>query len=549
MSSARESAVGRAAEQSRHVRGFLTPRRALILLLFFFAALAPRLYGGLWFGVDMDGPGTFRIVNYDEGGSCRAILGGRPYSTFTGRQILALASALGHAPPAEAFLPNGWRSYCHSRPLIMLQRVYAAVAGALTVVLLGLLALMMWPEESRLAWTSCALLAFSNLHVAQSHWGTADAPQVFFVMLFTVVLAYGLVSGRRWPTLLSPLFLVAAIWTKWYVFAALAYAALLVRHTLSRRVLWALAGVGGALAVVVLATSANELIEVFHRRSYLLWGSETSTFGSGYGHIGTWRRWIRNGLNLPLVHLVGIGIPACLFAWNGIVHALRERENRALWLLQAPACAYALYMLVLGPVTYYRHYLPLFPTVVLLCSLGLWRSAWASRRWFLVFFFAYPLLLTLDSEWDYRFDTRRDLRPWFASIPDVPVLTSYYVVPPPRTGRVDPFRMQHYIELGPAYLRSAAYVILSENWYDTAFANELNGPLVRRPEWLIKTRPEDAVAFRRILAGRDPNLELVAEFDLFHATPEMWLHHRFYGTFQLFVGDLKIYAVRHGGAP
>jgi len=109
--------------------------------------------------------------------------------------------------------------------------------------------------------------------------------------------------------------------------------------------------------------------------------------------------------------------------------------------------------------------------------------------------------------------------------------------------------MEHYIEIGPPYLWSAAYVILSENWYDTAFANELNGPLVRRPEWLIKTRPENVVAFRRILAGRDPNLELVAEFDLFHATPEMWLHHRFYGTFQLFVGDLKIYAVRHGGAP
>ena len=54
------------------------PRWAVALLAFFALSLALRLYGGLSFGVDLDGPGTFQMINYDEGGSCRAVSRIRP---------------------------------------------------------------------------------------------------------------------------------------------------------------------------------------------------------------------------------------------------------------------------------------------------------------------------------------------------------------------------------------------------------------------------------------------------------------------------------------
>jgi hypothetical protein len=49
--------------------------------------------------------------------------------------------------------------------------------------------------------------------------------------------------------------------------------------------------------------------------------------------------------------------------------------------------------------------------------------------------------------------------------------------------------------------------------------------------------------YRRILSGRDANLELEAEFNLTHIMPEFLVHRLFYGSFQLFIGDLKIYRI------
>ena len=505
----------------------------------FALALVLRLYGQD-FGADLDGPGTFRIVNFDEGGSCHAILGDFNYPRFLGYQMLWIADLQGVTPQPAA---RGAKAACHTRAMIAIQRGYSAVAGALSVVLLGLLALLMWPQRPAIAWTACALLGAANLHVAHSHWGTADVPQVFFTLLFTVTLALG-IRGRSNALLwLSPILLIGAIWTKWYFFAVFAYAALLpgldLRSSTVRTAAVALAA--GLIAVCVFAW--QPIVEQFENFSHLLWGRAESPFGTGYANIGTWRRWIRNAINLPLVHIVGLGLPATLLAFHGARRALGDRANRKLWLLQAPALVYACYMFALGPVTYYRHYLPLFPTVALLAAFGFWESRFANRRWLLAAFAAYPLLLTLDSERAYANDPRRAMRAWYGEHADARVLTSYYVVPPGGFGSAALFQMDRYLRDPRRYLASVDFVVLSENWYDTAFANELNGPIVGNPEGLIKTKPEYTVAYRRILSGTDPNLTLDAEFDLHHATPEFLLHRSFYGSFQLFIGDLKVYRV------
>jgi hypothetical protein len=518
----------------------------LILFAFFALSLVPRLYGGLTFGADLDGPGTFTTINYDEAGGCRAVLGRFVYPSFIGHQTLAIAKLLGQSPPAPPINNRQARGYCYSRPLTVIHRSYSAVTGALTVVLVGLLALMMWPARPQIAWTACTLLGFSNLHVAQSHWGTADAPQVFFIYLFTTVLVYGLVSEKRWPLFLSPLFLIGAVWAKWYVFAVCAYVAILPQLDLKRN-WWKYAlGLAVVVALAVRAIGWGEITDVITRRSYLLWGNETGRFGTSYGNIGTWRRWIRNATNLPIVHIVGLGLPACLFVWNGLKHAWSERANRLAWLAHAPALAYVAYMLVLGTVTYYRHYLPLFPTVCLLAALGLWESRWSTSKLFLAFFLLYPILLTVDSEYSYRADPRRELRSWYAAQGGDPRTYFTYYTQPPRSARnASLFNIDGYLRYGARYLDAKDYLILSENWYDTSYPNEMNGPIAWKAEWLIKTKPEYVVAYRRILSGQDPKLEPETEFNLNHFMPEFLVHRFFYGSFQLFVGDIKIYRIIH----
>jgi hypothetical protein len=120
---------------------------------------------------------------------------------------------------------------------------------------------------------------------------------------------------------------------------------------------------------------------------------------------------------------------------------------------------------------------------------------------------------------------------------------TFYVVPPRSAKHTALLNMDTYLRYGERYLREADYVILSENWYFKAYPNEQNGPLVWNPEWAIKTKPEYVVAYRRILSGEDPNLELARELNLAHFTPEFLVHRYFYGSFQLFIGDLKIYRV------
>ena len=90
----------------------------------------------------------------------------------------------------------------------------------------------------------------------------------------------------------------------------------------------------------------------------------------------------------------------------------------------------------------------------------------------------------------------------------------------------------------------AHFEVLSENWYDTAFANELNGPVVDNLDLLVKTTPEYATFYRQVLAGVHPYLEPHDEYLLSHFMPELRLHRHWYGNFQLFVGDIKVFRVR-----
>ena len=142
---------------------------------------------------------------------------------------------------------------------------------------------------------------------------------------------------------------------------------------------------------------------------------------------------------------------------------------------------------------------------------------------------------------DYHLDPRVELRSWFDKHQGDPVFVSFYVNPPP--GSNTALFQPEYAYGEGAELLGADYLLLSENWYDTAFANELNGPIVSRLDRLVKTTPERALFYRQVLAGEHPLLRPDGEMNLHHFMPELLLHRLFYGNFQLFVGDLRVFRV------
>jgi hypothetical protein len=567
-------------------------------LALFVLALLPRLYSAQTLGWDWDAPGSFTLVNFDEGGSCRAYLKGFPYSTFIGRQTTAIADLLGAGPDRDIVGdPRAVKSYCHSPAHILVARSYSAVAGALTVVMIAVLGLLLVPGQPAVAWTAGSLLALSGFHISESHSGTVDAPSVFFIYAFLALMVFAVVRQSARGLWLSPLLLVPAIWTKYWVFAPFAYLALVPgrvwayvgRGMSARRMVAVLAG-----TIVLAALFTNSEFQQaqlyplgalyyllipwrrIHLPMALLWlsvpvlaylllqvelihtyttGTATTAFGNGYADIG-WHKLLRNLVNIPAVLIVGIGLPACLFIPRGLRYVAQltaasesdsdentdETAGRG-WLCLAPLLVFALYMASVAPVTYYRHYLALIPVACLLAACGLWASNWSARRWFMILFFAWPALLAVDFVLDYHRDPRIELRQWYASHGNPRVFASFYVNPPPASRGNSPLFRPEYAEGDAATLRHARYLVLSENWYDTAFANELNGPLTGEPGRLVKTTPAHARFYRDALAGRHPYLELEQVLPVHNFMPELWLHSRLYGTFQLFVGDIRIWRV------
>lgn len=560
-------------------------RKLLWLAALFLLALLPRLYSAQTLGWDWDSPGSFSLVNFDEGGSCRAALQGFPYSTFIGRQTIAIADLLGEGPaPQIVGDARAVKAYCHSPGHILIARSYSAVSGALTVVSLAVLGLLLVPSRPAVGWTAATLLALSGFHISESHSGTVDAPSVFFIYTFLALLVYAVRFRRVEALLLSPALLVPAIWAKYWVFAAFAYLAVVP----DRAWQYAVHGMSrGRVVAVVLATAllaamvtnsefqrANlyPLVLLYylaipwrriHRPMAVLWlslpllaclvlrvdlihtyttGTQGTAFGSGYAAIG-WNKLLRNLLNVPTVVVLGLGLPACLFIPAGCRFIAGAVASRRAWFCLAPLLVFALYMAFVAPVTYYRHYLALIPAAALVSACGLMSTSWASRRWFMALFFTWPALLAVDVVLDYHRDPRIELRQWYAQHDNPRVFASFYVNPPARSRGNSPLFRPEYALGDAAILKRANFLILSENWYDTAFANELNGPLVGNPARLVKTTPEHVRFYRDALADRHPNLVQEQSLRVQNFMPELLLHRQLYGTFQLFVGDIRILRV------
>ena len=270
-------------------------------------------------------------------------------------------------------------------------------------------------------------------------------------------------------------------------------------------------------------------------------GSAEGRFGTGYAAIG-WHKWPRNVFNLPLYLLVSLGIPACLCLVQGLRMLLRGEGAVPAWCCLLPLLAFALFMAFVSPITYYRHYLPLLPVAAVLAAWGLSALPLSSRRWLLGLFLLWPALLAVDLVSDYHNDPRIELRQWYAQHPGADVFSSFYVHPP--AGRMTLFHPE-YAAGDAAALRQGDFLILSENWYDTAYANELNGPFADVPARRIKTTPAYAAFYRDAIAGRHPLLQPQLTLSVHSVMPELLFHRYVYGNVQLFVGDLRIFKIVH----
>ena len=568
---------------------WFSPKRIAILVTLFLLALLPRLYSAQTVGWDWFGPGSFTVVNFDETNTCRAWLDAGYYSPLVGAQTVAISSLLGNPPPASATGDyKSAQTYCIGQKHMRVARSFSAVLGALTVVVLGIIALLLSPDRPYVAWSAALLLALSGFHATQSHMATVDAAMAFYLYVFILAMMIAATWRRVLPVLISMVLLIPAVFSKkiWPM-PLFAYFALLpeknwrwITGNTSNRDLVVVTCAALIMAAFAFntgfqATGWYPLLALFYifvpwrRLNYwtipffialpwiAAWLSQLDLafiqrytsgkltyrdMGSGFGSIG-WNKFVRNILNLPVVLILGLGIPAALLIPAGIRYAIKDTKNIRLWLCLLPVLVFAAYMLFIAPRTTYRHYLPLIPAAALLASYGLWSMRIAHNRFFLALFFAWPALLLVDFELDFHQDPRRQIVAWYNEITPARVFITYYVKPPPTLQPPTIWFEPDYFLKEPDKLKLGHFLVLSENWYDTAFAQELNGPVVTNRRRLVKTRPKYARLYRKILAGNHPDLQLEREYNVQNFMPELVLHKKFYGTFQKFVGDLKVFRI------
>ena len=107
----------------------------LLLALLFAVSLGVRVIAAIDYGRDWEQPGSFTHINFDEGGSCRAALGGFDYPTFVGYQTLWLTGIAGvEAPLDRAATDVDIKAFCHGEAHLTAARMYSALTGALPAV-------------------------------------------------------------------------------------------------------------------------------------------------------------------------------------------------------------------------------------------------------------------------------------------------------------------------------------------------------------------------------------------------------------------------------
>jgi hypothetical protein len=569
------------------------PRLTALVLALFLLALLPRLYSALTVGSDWYGPGSYTVINFDEVNACRAWLDAEDgYSRLLGAQTVTLASLLGTPPPADAV--GNYRlakAYCLQPGHMRVARSLSAVMGAATVAILAVMGLILAPSRPQVGLAAGLLLALSGFHAIQSHMATVDVAMTFYTYGFILGLMLLAGSRRRWGLALSTVFLLPALYAKrLWPFPLLGYLAFIPTstwHWLTGRMRPRDLALVSVAALVAAALAFNTgfqaqgwlpllglfylfvpwrrlnpwTVPLFVALPWGLWGITlmdeyfvraytsgwpTGRFGAHFGAIG-WNKIDRNLLNLPLVVIVGIGLPAAVLIPMGIKRASGDRRNLRLWLCFLPVIAWALYMLLIAPRTTYRHYLPLFPLACLLAAYGLYAVRLARNRLFLLAFFLWPALLQLDMQLDFHRDTRQQAVEWYRAHPGARVFATFFAAPPP--DHRPPYQLfrEEYAMGEAAALQQGDYLVLSENWYETAQRQELNGLRTWHLDRLVKTTPEKALLYRQILAGEHPNLALEREYRVQNFMPELVLHKGFYGTFQKFLGDLRIYRIEGSG--
>jgi len=266
----------------------------------------------------------------------------------------------------------------HWEPFFLINRALSATLGSLTVLGVFGTARRLWDRQTALVAAFFMALAF--LHVRDSHYGTTDAMMTFFVVLSTMWLVEGHLTGRRRAFVLAGVMGGLATATK-YTAGAVMFPVLVSQvvqviearrsggsPAFDGRMFWF--GVPCAAAFLVGVPFVFLDYARFHAAMVTL--NDLLNHGTGYAAATLGNGWLRH-LRISLYY--GVGFPMLAISLIAAVVLLVRRTGIMLVVLTFPI----VYFYVIGSVRdlFFRYAIPLVP---FLCLLAAWAVVVAARR-------------------------------------------------------------------------------------------------------------------------------------------------------------------------
>lgn len=247
-----------------------------------------------------------------------------------------------------------------------------------------------------------------------------------------------------------------------------------------------------------------------------------------------------NLLTYPMGVLAGIGLPAfCLAAWTALGITRRRVTNFGkFWSFSNLAVAYILgYLLTEFMVRWYmdttfiRRVNVFMPAVALLAAYGLQRLG--AKPWLAALVVAWSLGLGIVGQSHHWFDTRIAMRDWVNK--ELPKPAKVGISASINIDGMDNWK--YYLNY------DWEYFVIHEAFY-RRYTKSMTTPF-GVPECcngVYHCGPVDqCLDFQTMLLGQRDDLILVKAFRTWDVFPERLLYHHFFGYYETFLGDVKIY--------
>lgn len=270
----------------------------------------------------------------------------------------------------------------HWEPFFLINRALSATLGSLTVLAVYGTARRLW--DVRTALVAAFFMALAFIHVRDSHFGSTDAMMTFFIMLSTMWLVDGHLSGSRRSFVLAGVMGGLATATKYnagvIMFPVLVSQVVQViesrrtgeKPAFDGRMFWfgvpcAAAFMIGVPFVIFDFTDFRAAMVLLDESMRTGTGTVSSSLGSGWLH------------HLTFSLFLGVGGSLLLVAVITAILMLKRRPGLALVLLTFPV----IYFYVIGSVRnlFFRYAIPIVP---FLCLLAAWATValahWLARK-------------------------------------------------------------------------------------------------------------------------------------------------------------------------